>query len=305
MSFYAITSYFNPENYQVKRENFFYFHNSLKENSVPLVTVECSFDQNSTLGEIDNHILVQANSVMWFKEQLLNIGIKNLPKDCTHFAWLDCDLFFENSNWASEAVKLLKEKPIIQLFSKAFRLEKGTTTITEKAESWTSFAFEYNHDPHCFFKGNFDLHGHSGFAWAARREIFSENELYPACVIGSGDHAMAHAFVGDWSSPCINRVFGNNKIHILHFQDWARKLYPKVKAKIGFLDGSIYHLWHGDPINRKYVERNKMLANLQFNPYKDIIKNKTGLYDWILSRPELEKFCKEYFIGRKEDLNLC
>jgi hypothetical protein len=301
MSIWAITSYFNPEKYKIKYENYLLFREKIRENNIPLLTVECSFTEDFELDDLSDIIKIKSKDVMWLKEQLLNIALNHLPRDCDKFVWLDCDIYFENENWAKEINNLLNSKPILQPFSTAYRLPCGHREFSNAGEYWNSFASVYARVPNLFFNGNFDSHGHSGFVWAARREIFSEHGLYDACIIGSGDHAMSHAFAGDWASPCIKRIFGGNKFHILHFQNWAKKVYPKIKAKIGYLEGSIYHLWHGETENRKYVSRNKMLANLGFEPDKDIYKNSNGLYEWTGNKPELKKFCKDYFAGRKED----
>ena len=147
----------------------------------------------------------------------------------------------------------------------------------------------------------FDRHGHTGFAWAARSGLVKEHGLYDGNIAGSGDHVMSHVFAGDWESKCIRRMMSGNRVHRRHLAEWAAKIYRSVRGKIGYVEGNIYHLWHGETHNRKYVLRNRELAELNFNPYEDIKIAESGLWEWATDRPELQTWARKYFGLRKED----
>ena len=150
-------------------------------------------------------------------------------------------------------------------------------------------------------KGDFARHGHTGFAWAARREVIQAHGLYDAMIAGSGDHVMAHAFAGDFSSRCVRRILGDNERHIAHFQAWARSVYPSVRGRMAALEGRVLHLWHGATENRRYVERNRELAAFQFDPGKDLVRDGNGLWSWRRKRRRLTDWATQYFAHRRED----
>ena len=39
----------------------------------------------------------------------------------------------------------------------------------------------------------FDIHGHTGFAWGARREVLDQVPLFDRAIVGTADHIIAHA----------------------------------------------------------------------------------------------------------------
>ena len=39
-------------------------------------------------------------------------------------------------------------------------------------------------------------HGHTGFAWAARRSVLDKHGLYDCQILGNGDFVMGHAMYG-------------------------------------------------------------------------------------------------------------
>ena len=129
---------------------------------------------------------VRGRDVMWQKERLLNVAIENVPLEFTKIAWLDCDLLFANENWAGETSRLLDRYPVVQPFETVVRLPRGVIRIQADGERWTSFAAAYAKHPHALLTGDFVEHGHTGFAWAARREILASHGLYDGCVAGSG-----------------------------------------------------------------------------------------------------------------------
>ena len=105
---WAITSYFNPVGYRRRIENYRVFRQRL---TVPLVTVELSFDGIFQLQRTDADVLVQIHGgdVMWQKERLLNIALQWLPSTCEKIAWLDCDVIFARHDWAELANRALDE----------------------------------------------------------------------------------------------------------------------------------------------------------------------------------------------------
>lgn len=298
--FWVITSYFNPAKFKVKKENYCLFRESILNQKANLLTIE-QVTETSDLSGMSEVISISGGAILWQKERLLNLAIKKLPSSCKFVAWLDSDILFENNNWIEESKLILKNYQVIQPYSKVFRLPKGIQEKKSIGESWESFSYIYSQNSCQLLNGNFDLHGHTGFAWVTHKEVIQKLGFYDACILGSGDHMMAHAFVGDWESPCIVRILGHSGKFLKHFQNWATRIYQKTQARVGFLPGTIFHLWHGETAHRKYVSRNKKLLEFQFDPIEDIILGKNGLWEWKSKKIELQNYCKNYFIQREED----
>lgn len=299
---WVVTSYFNPGQYQTRYANYLLFREGLERIGVPCLTVECAFGADPFALALDRNVLqVRARDVMWQKERLLNLAIAHLPDSCTKVAWVDCDVLFENVNWVGEACVQLETYPIVQLFERAVRLPRGQTQNTGEGISFISYASMYRTSPHLPLTGSFVRHGHTGFAWAARRDLLLSFGLYDTCILGSGDHMMAHAFCGDWDTTCARRILGLNTPHQRHYALWSRKIYNAVCARISYVPGTILHLWHGEKRDRYYVVRNRYLSQQGFDPVVDLRLSAGGVWEWNSEKVELHAFLEKYFYARNED----
>jgi len=300
-----VACYFNPSGYRTKRENYERFAESLRVSGIELLTVECAFPGTGFELEASGPLLqIQARDVMWQKERLLNLALAALPADWRKVAWLDCDVLFENPEWARETSRLLERQAVVQPFSAAIRLPRGTERYRGEGQVWDGFAAVQGRDPRTLLSGRFDRHGHTGFAWAATREVLSGVGFFDACIAGSGDHMMAHAFCGDWESPCIDRIVGpasERNHHRRAFADWGRRVYPAVRARVGSVPGTLLHLWHGDHGHRRYVDRNQQLGRFEFDPAEDVRVGASGCWEWASDKPQLHAWAVEYFRQRRED----
>jgi len=241
--------------------------------------------------------------VMWQKERLLNVAIGRLPVSCTKVVWADCDVLFVDNDWADRTSALLDSYPIVQPFDRVIRLPRGHFTYQGQGDLWPSFAAVARQHPDLMLAGDFARHGHTGFAWAARREILEKHGLYDACISGSGDHMMAHAFFGDWSSPCMGRILGAppSSPHRAHFAAWCKSLYGEVRARVGVASGALLHLWHGEIDNRRHVLRNQELASFDFDPASDLHIGPQGAWEWNSDKPALHQWAVNYYPSRKDD----
>lgn len=303
MSLAVITSYYNPEHYRTRRQNFDAFASALSDAGIPLVVIEAAFGEDEfeldpRYGDIHR---VRGRHVLWQKERLLNLLLERLPPSVRFIAWLDCDLLFENPEWAKESVRILERSAVLQPFDRVVRLPRGHSTFQGEGDSWHSFASVLNQHPSLLLSGDFARHGHTGFAWAARRDVLNGIGLYDGCIAGSGDHMMAHAFAGDWESRCIQRILCENRSHVDHFVQWSRRIYPRVRSRIGVLPGDVYHLWHGETADRRYVLRNRQLAAAGFDPARDLRSGMSGLWEWQDERSDLRDWAIHYFKQRRED----
>jgi len=104
-----ISCYFNPTKSKHRYDAFLKFHDTIKGCEYRLI--ECVIgDQDPVLQHLPNMQLVRTKVLLWHKEALLNIVIRNLPSTYNYVFWLDGDILFTNKNWLVESVEKLKEK---------------------------------------------------------------------------------------------------------------------------------------------------------------------------------------------------
>ncbi len=297
-----VTCHFNPSGYASKLAKFTRFREPIIKSGLDLFIIECTFAGRSPELPRDwNAKVISARDVLWQKERLLNILVGELPKRFKKVVWLDADLLFAERDWAVRVSEALNsESIVVQPFELAIRLPPKRDTFEGIGELYKSFASIYLESPNCLLRGRYPEHGHTGFGWAARREIVEEG-LYDACISGSGDHVMAHAFCGDWESDCITRTFGTDTAMLTHFQSWAEHIYPRVRARVGFIPGTILHLWHGDMANRRYALRNQELIAMRFDPYRHLEARSRECWQLTDVATDFRTWALEYFQHRRED----
>jgi hypothetical protein len=299
---WIIVSYFNPLNYQTRRFNYETFINAIDRSGLKHLTVECSFEgQGFSLPDRSNVIKVRSRSVLWQKERLLNLAISWLPRSCKYVAWLDCDLLFTNPRWAVDTVRLLQEYPVVQLFERCIRLPQGDLWYRGEGNITQSFASITSQDPTTLHSGRFDDHGHTGYGWAARREILDHVGLYEYAIAGSADHYIAHAIFGDFDGICLRRMMYDNQKLLHHFRDWAVKFYAEAGNRVAAVPGDVLHLWHGEMQNRQYLLRHRELAEHNFNPFTDIRSLPGRPLEWNTDNQPLKDWFRGYFASRCED----
>jgi len=304
---WAITSYFNPMSYSRRRQNYQCFRSAL---GVPLLAVELSDSEHYELQSADADIVVRtaSRSVLWQKERLLNVALQHLPAHVEYVAWLDCDVIFERQDWHVAATSELRKRPVIQLFASRSDLQRDESYrgnhSTEVVSTQCSFAKHVSTSslitdgpapPDARPIWNFD----SGFAWAARRELLNRHGFYDAMVMGSGDLAMACAAFGTMAVAAqFSRL---NEAQSRHYESWAAAFHRDVAANVGYLEGRIIHLWHGERFRRRYIQRHVEFSKMAFDPRTDLRINETGAFEWADGRDDLNRFAVEYFRSRLED----
>ena len=299
---WIVSCYYNPLRFRSRRRNFDLFAAQLRRSKAQFLIVECAFgDDDFELEPAADLLQMRARDVLWQKERLLNLAEKLLPPSARYVIWLDADVLFENSDWIGQTVKVLQKNPICQPFARCVRLHRNQfEPDATNREIWPSFAFVHNTNRELAASDNFDLHGHTGFAWAARREIFGELGLYDRAIAGTADHLMAHAAVGAIKHDCIKRAFLSEAIKT-NFARWGTEFARLVNGQVGFVPGELRHLWHGELKNRRYLDRTRELSKLNFDPLIDLVTNENGLFEFAATRDDLRIWMRDYFSRRLED----
>lgn len=265
--------------------------------------MECATSGHFELCPEDADIVVKVSSpsVLWQKERLLNIALEHLPTEVRHFAWLDCDIVFARPDWPGACLLALRESPIVQPFSAIYDLDSSATP-TQQQPTTMSMGFKLAHG---LWKGEefrpTRLTGRRGlgFGWAARRDVFERRGFYDAMILGSGDSLILNAAFGRFDDAVC--TYALNEPQSRHYLAWAGPFFEHVKGQVGFIEGDIFHLWHGDLCARRYLERHTEFTRFGFDPFRDLRLNDEGCWEWATAKPDMHEYVRAYFASRHED----
>jgi hypothetical protein len=303
---WAITAYFNPARYARRLANYRVFREHL---AVPLVAVELAFEDDFQLAGGDAEILIQLRSgdLMWQKERLLNLALEALPPRCRNVAWLDCDVVFGSDDWAARAERRLEEVPLLQPFRQARYLTEEATAGTFHPEDARSDRLSIA----CLSASGVPVTNWLnvpggrrplpavGLAWAARRAVLERHPFYDACIIGGGDRAMIAAADGTPREFAESRHMRGS--FLVHYLRWASSFRTEGVDANRFIDGEVFHLWHGTTRNRAYTDRHEGLSRFAFDPLRDIAMSENGTWRWSSDKPEMHAYVRDYLLSRRED----
>ena len=290
----VITCFFNPCGFKQTFKNYLIFKEYILSLNYPVYTLELTFGDKEHQTVKDEYTFqIRTNDILWHKERLLNLLFKRIPKNYEKIFWLDSDIRWKNNNSLERAEKLLDNHKIVQLFDNSVYLKKEGGIIKTR-EGVISAYLKY--DKKNFLVSNYN----SGFAWSARREFFEKFGLYDRGILGAGDAFMSHAFTKNLSiNHYINRFNWNENI-VKDYLNWSYNVIEYVGDDIGYLDDEIYHNWHGELKNRKYLQRAEILKN--FNPFTMLKEGQNGVWNWTdVVDDEFKNKVINYFHERKED----
>jgi hypothetical protein len=102
----VVSVIFNPVRYRTRYERYHKFSDHMARSGINLFTVECIFDSATRFGlppqrfevtrsDDPQHFQFVAPSVMWMKENLINMAVQRLPSYIDRIAWIDADVEFE------------------------------------------------------------------------------------------------------------------------------------------------------------------------------------------------------------------
>lgn len=121
-----------------------FIHRLEADPNVILYVVELAYsNQNYYITDSKNsrHLQLRTDSVLWHKENMINIGVKHLlSSNWKAFAWIDADVEFENPSWAKDTLKILNgHSYIVQLFSHAVDMDTDESAM----QIFASFGYQY------------------------------------------------------------------------------------------------------------------------------------------------------------------
>jgi hypothetical protein len=306
---HVFTAYSNPIRWQNRRAVHAEFEDRILESGAQLVTIECAYGDRPwellpRAGVTRIPVRASARLLAWNKENLINLGVRRVP-DAQNIAWIDGDILFRRKEWAAEAVEALQHYHVVQPWDTAYDLgPRGEHLQTEY-----SFASRYASGeplspigPRFWRKdGGPYAYPHPGYAWAMTRQAFDWlGGLIETAVAGAADHHMALALIGHAAESIHGYASSAYAAPILA---WEHRAMHHIAANIGYVPGTIEHLWHGRKSDRRYVDRWKILTDNAFDPATDLKWNGWGVVELAGNKPRLTRDLDRYFRQRDEDRN--
>ncbi len=265
-------------------------------SNVKLHIVEAAHgDRHHELEESEHHLRLRINSNAWIKENLINLGVRHLlPRDWRYMAWVDADIEFRDPNWAQNALHQLQHFAVIQPWQQCadLRVHGGVSAMH------TSFGYTDQVGTRQKQTPNGYAYGHTGYAWACTRPFYEQvGGLVDFCILGSADHHMALACVGE-----VDRTVHTKMItpFFRKLREWQARAVRASHKEVGFSVGRLEHHFHGSKARRYYRERWQILVENGFNPDTDLSYDAQGVIH-IVGKPGLEQAIRKYNRSRLED----
>ncbi len=300
---YVVTSISNPCRYKSRYELYRQFKEYVEKSEATLITIELAHRHRPfeiTDVESLTNIQIRGDSDLWMKENLLNIATQFLPDDWEYVAYIDADIRFVREDWVNETLQLLQHYDVVQMFGLAQDLGPNMEVI-KTHKGFVKAYYDNDMTAKCSDGYGYSKYfGHPGFTIAARRSALDNlGGLIDFGILGAGDNHFWHSMVGEVDKTIpgslLNTGYGRE---LLEYQGRADKF---IKRNVGYMQGTLMHMWHGKKVNRRYQSRWKILLDNNFDPDTDIYKDTQGLYRLAGNKPRLRDEIRQYFAQRNED----
>lgn len=280
---------------------------NMLDSGVTLHLVEVAYGERefefAGIPHVD-HIGLRAKTWCWSKESALDVGIQRTP-EAKYICWHDTDVIHRRASWATETVHALQNYDVVQPWSDAYDLGPND----EHMQHHVSFCSQYHKglpvvpSGSKFWKfngGPYD-YPHSGYCWAATRQALEWlGGLFEVGGMGSGDHHMALALAGKAEYSLPGGVSASYRDAVMR---WQQRAVQHINGNIGYVPGTVEHLFHGRKADRGYLSRWDMFLRHAFDPVTDLKRNMSGILEWAGNKPELRREFDLYLRSRQEDSN--
>jgi hypothetical protein len=281
----------------------------LESPNVHLTIVEAAFGdrEHEIIDDAQGFdvISVRIKSHAWIKESMMNLAFRRITSkfpDAKYFGWFDADIVFRDPNWAQETLHQLQIFEVVQPWSDALDLGPMGNVL----QHFKSFGYQHQRRvPKQKHPSQPYPYAHTGFAWCCTRKFLetmygaggSNGPLADWCVLGSADHHMAFAMIGETKDTI------HGMMHPSFFRkcyEWQDKALSVTNGEVGFTTGRIEHQWHGRKNRRYYRERWQILVDHKYDPDKQLTHDEQGIAI-ISGNHKLEHAIYQYNNSRMED----
>jgi hypothetical protein len=303
---YIVSVVVNPMRYYNRYKHYRAFEKHMQESGVILYTVELAIGHRHfevTDDNNPNHIQLRTDSVLWHKENLINIGIQHFPHDWRFGGYYDADFLNTRPDWVYQTLHELQLYRWVQPFSTYSNLSRHhhpTCPMYSFVKAYKEKLSDQVSDEELTYYAKAGF-GAPGGAWCFRREAYDDvGTLLDICILGSADLHMAMGLAnikayehGDLETNCPEFI---NAIKL-----WQQRAYDTNKGSVGYIENHMIHFYHGAHRRRGYNSRTYLYKKYGYNPYLDIKKDSQGVITWGGSKPQFEEAVRQYFKSRNED----
>jgi hypothetical protein len=117
--------------------------------------------------------------------------------------------------------------------------------------------------------------------------------------MGGGDKAFLSATFG--RSSDFLKAYGLDAAAWSDDQEWSDRLGQAISGNVGYVEGSIFHLAHGELEKKKYGNRYEGLQRFSFDPNNDIEVDQNKVWRWNSNKTAMHTYIWDYFVSRDED----
>lgn len=214
------------------------------------------------------YVRAAGNPVLWQKEALNNLGARRALADgAQNLVFTDCDIIPENDQWLLRIQAALEDHDWVHCGKTVVYLNEDATQ--EVLQSWQKDSidpiygqqaqhYEFTSRSRVYiWQKDTDKSGKVGFpggAWAVTRSAWQHyRQLDTSNIVGGGDllhfnRLVRMLEVDDHPS------YGNLRAVLFNplLQGYAQH---DILWKTGYVEGNLYHLWHGNIEDRRYITR--------------------------------------------------
>jgi hypothetical protein len=306
---HVFSCYANPQRWTSRLANFQRFETQILGVGCPLTTVELQYGARAWELPLRAGVLrirLRASSVLWHKENMLNLAAAYTP-DWERCACIDGDFHLVDPQWPTETNAALDLHPIVQISNnlsflgpQGQQISKGTSLVQLWLDALAGGKLPPDGPYGPCVPVNLQGHGYPGGAWGYRREAWDAiGGLLDRCIVGAADHHMAQGLL------CIKQSGEPDAAISVPYQQyisaWQGRAERAIQRDVGLVPGMAIHYWHGPYGNRKYSERWKILQRNAYNPYQDVHQDAKGVLNLSGNKPHLRDELRAYLWGRDED----
>ena len=270
-TFKICTFYYNTQKDVRREENFLKFLAQFEGYQDNILIGMVDYDGDLIIPDYlkDNIFVIKGDkeNPIWYKETLLNKMIDVIDTD--YIIWMDNDLIYDNLDWLKDIKSVVKDKDFVQLYKTINYLDENGCVL----ESQKSIISSGSNDINEMLGRNYK----PGGSWIGKTSIMKEQKFFEKMYVGGGDTIFVYGLFGIEEGHTLSLVKENNKYIWKEAVKWIKS---NKKYRLGYLDVSINHLYHGELRDRKYDGRYKLLDRYKF----DMRPNICLIYDvegWI------------------------
>ena len=268
---HVFTARSNPLGWAAPHRNWLRFARHMLDSGVNLTVVECAYGEEAFQCDMEGvrHIGVRAKTRGWIKENLINIGVQRTP-EARYVAWIDADIIFRRPDWAAATVHALQHYDVVQPWSDAYDLGPNGEHIARPPLVLPAVlpprAADGRPAPATGRATAAHVYPHSGYAWAMTREAYRLGWR----AVRTGRHGLGRSPHGAGPGRRGGSVAGGRcrKSYRREVKRWEERAVRHINRNIGYVPGTIEHLFHGKKTDRGYQSRWDMFVKHEFDPLR-------------------------------------